>query len=1260
MPPIQFIQNNSCCTSLFIIRSIFVYVFLAGLFAGCSRHSELEWIDEGHYRWAEVTPGYFGSDGFRQLKPSKTNIRFNNYLEIDDIAKNRHYLNGSGVAAGDINGNGLVDLYFTGLTETNRLYKNLGGMKFKDITEEAGVLHKGYYSTGAVFADVNGNGHLDLIVTAMHGDNVLYLNDGTGKFKKSENSGLGPAKGSMTMALADITGNGFPDLYITNYKERSVKDMFTTRELEWGNILNEPLGSPYDEYTLVPPFDRHYMLVRHHGALAGVSELGESDELYLNRGGYFEKVTGTKAFFLDENGEPFGLQPDWGLTAKFQDINNNGLQDLYVCNDFHTPDRIWINQGDAPGDGSPPTFKAASWEAFRNLSFSCMSVDFSDINRNGYIDIFATEMLDPDHERRLRQAFSDEYLPVEPGQIERRPLYNRNSLYLQREDMTFAEISYLAGVEATGWSWATRFMDVNLDGYEDLIINTGYLYDILDIDGQIAMIQNRRNMDEHFVEFTGLVDPLYQQNKILRNNGDLTFSDVSTEWGFRDLDVSHGMAFADLNNNGTLDIIINRMNREAAIFENRTRAPRIAVRLIGEKPNTAAIGARIELYGAGIHQQKEITSGGDYLSGSDSKVTFAANPDNTNHEIHVNWPDGRRSVIASVKANRIYEIFQEKSAFTEGDPAHSAGVQIVNPLFREVEMHGKILHHETLFPDFEIQPFLPFKLSQAGPGVAWLDITGNGNDELLMASGRGGQLAILTRDRDGNFFSPNVEPLTKTARGDQTAIIGWKEDGKNRLLVGSANYEQGRPDVASVYIFNLHRDGTVVKDSIRGVFSSTGPLAAADITGNGYLDLFIGGHFKPGQYPVDADSRLMLNETGTFRFDAKNSPVLSGVGLVTGAVFSDFNGNGNPDLLISTEWGPLRLFENRDGKFVDITALMGLDSRTGWWKGVATGDFTNNGLPDIVAANIGINTPWQSEYRNPLRLYYGDLDGFGTVDMIEAYSGADGAYRPRRRLYKFQEQQMNLNRMGSHREFAQSTLREILGSRYEQTTYKEINTLEHMVFLNRGDHFEAISLPIEAQISAGFHVGVADLNNDGNEDIFLSQNFFAVRENQPRMDAGRGLVLLGDGEGNFTAMSGTDSGIKIYGEQRGAAFADFNGDGKTDLAVSQNAGILTVFQNMSANRGIRITLQGPPSNENAVGSAIRLIYDNGTAGPRREIQSGSGFWSQNSYTQVLGVGEHIAVSIEVRWFDGKTEEISIEQDKMDYTIFYSDSENIGQ
>jgi enediyne biosynthesis protein E4 len=293
---------------------------------------------------------------------------------------------------------------------------------------------------------------------------------------------------------------------------------------------------------------------------------------------------------------------------------------------------------------------------------------------------------------------------------------------------------------------------------------------------------------------------------------------------------------------------------------------------------------------------------------------------------------------------------------------------------------------------------------------------------------------------------------------------------------------------------------------------------------------------------------------------------------------------------------------------------------------------------------------------NPIRIYYSDLDGFGSMDIIEAYSDGRGEYLPKHRLYKFQEQQINLNHMGSHREFATATVRQILGERYEQTRYKEVNTLEHMVFINHGDSFEARPLPIEAQYSVGFHAGVADFDNDGNEDIFLSQNFFAVPPDIPRIDAGRGLVLLGDGQGGFRPLNGSESGVKVYGEQRGAAFGDFDQDGKIDLAVSQNANELKIFRNQTDNQGIRVTLQGPPSNRNGVGSEIRLLYDEGEAGPLRTIQSGSGYWSQNSYTQVLGIGPNDPVAIDVRWFDGTRQSVPIETGKIDYLIIHPDYE----
>lgn len=1228
-----------------------VLLLTIGLLLGCSSSTELEWNQEEHYRWAEVTIGFWGDTGFELMEPSQTNIEFENQMTDEMVAENRHYLNGSGVAAGDIDNDGLVDLYFAGLASSNRLYKNVDGMKFEDITDQTGLALDDYYSTGAVFADINGDRHLDLLITTIYKEILLFMNDGKGNFSRNRESGLGSADGSTTMTLADIDGDSDLDLYVAKYKEKSVKDIYTTKELEWNNILNEPYSEQQQTgpFTLTPPFDKHYQLfMTEDNRLAGVAETGEVDELYLNRGGNFEKITDTKNVFLDEEGNPYGLQPDWGLTAKFQDLNGDGLPDLYVCNDFFTKDKVWINQGNG-------IFKAIKWSAIRNLSFACMGVDFSDINRDEELDIFTAEMLSPEHEQRLRQMGSDDPQPNRSELMESRPTYNRNSMYLRREDDTYAEIAYLSGVEASGWSWDATFMDINLDGYQDLLINNGYLYQILDMDAQMEMIQQGRNMDEHFVEFMRKAPPLNLQNKILMNNGDLTFQDRSSEWGFTDPDISHGMAVADLNNDGALDLIQNRMNKKAAIYRNMSQASRITVRLTGQPPNTYGIGAKIRLEGGPVTQEQEINGGGDYLSGSEPVAMFAAAKGNANHTIKVTWPDGSQSQIDNVRANRIYEIDQSGAesfdAITENEPQKMTG----QSAFKDVSERIGHLHHEDPFNDFELQPLLPIRLSQFGPGVAWIDLDRDGDDDLIISSGKGGTMGAFENVGDGTFRPLNSGPFDATAPGDQTAIIGWGTEQGTHLLLGSANYEQGTPRVPAAFIYHFKNIETYESETLSN-YSTTGHLAASDYDGDGDLDLFLGGRFVPAHYPRNASSRLFTNEQGTFVVDQVNSRKLSEIGQVTGAVFMDFDRDGDQDLLISREWDSIILMENENGTFNDISQDVGLASYRGWWNGISTGDFNNDGLPDIVATNWGLNSPYQLEEDNTLRMYYEDFNRDQRVDIIEAYTDENDKYVPRRRLYHFGSIPTIANKMRSYGQFADATLEGIFGNQLSQIPYKEINTLRHMLFINTGaTGFEARPLPIESQFTAAFYAGVADYDNDGNEDLFLSQNFFSVPSQVPRLDAGRGLWLKGDGEGNLTVVPGSRSGIKIYGDQRGAAFSDFNRDGKVDLSVSQNGAQTKLFLNQVEKTGYRITLIGPPENLDGVGSGIRLQYSNGGKGPVRVVENGSGYWSQNSYTQIMGAEADVK-SIEVTWFDGSQQSVTVQDGEMNYIISYNPDE----
>jgi enediyne biosynthesis protein E4 len=1203
------------------------------LFAGCKSNNDLYWIVGDGYHYAELRTSWFGSAGFELVNQSETDISFTNTVTMDGLLRNRHYMNGSGVAVADINGNGLVDIYFASLEGPNKLYENLGNFRFRDITEEAGVAHSGFNSTGVVFADVTGNGFPDLLISSMTEGNSLYTNDGTGKFTLKEDSGLGRSNGAHTMALADVNGNGFLDLYITNYRDRSVKDIYTEEAItnEKTNLI---IG---DSISIIPEFQDYFGIINIDGNPIRV-EKGAKDELFLNQGDGTFLLADDMSFFFDENDKPVGLFEDWGLTATFADVTGNGLPDIYVANDFWTPDRFWINRGDG-------TFRLIKNEAIRSMSFSAMGVDVSDINRDGNVDIMVTEMFSTNHNRRMRQTSQSIV------NSEGRALNNQNSVFLNRGDGTFAEIANYSGLYASDWSWATYFLDVNLNGYEDLIITNGYLNDYLDMDTQFRLNEMRNRglpiLRDGIFEYP----ELKITNNIFKNNGDLTFENVSNEWGFDIEDISLGMALADFNNDGTMDLVINRMNDPAIIYRNTTNAPRIAVRLNGKSPNTSGIGAKITLEGTGVEQTKQMRSGGNYNSGSQEQVVFAADKRNRNHRIIVEWPGGSVSTIDGVRANRIYIIDEEFSVHETGN-ANVSNQRNSEPLFADISSVIAHIHYEDPFDDAIYQPLKPMEMNRLGPGAAWIDITKNGLDDLLIATGKGGTLAFYENSGGGFLNRTELQPLTNTANGDQTALLSWSENDVLKIAVGKANLEQHRPTVPSAYIFTVEGMEVVDIDTIPGIYSTTGPLAAADINGNGRVDLFIGGRFVPTIYPRDADSRIFLNQDNGFVPDDDLNEFFKELGLVTGALFADFTGNGFQDLLVSREWGSLLLFANENGKFRDITSETGLDTYKGWWQGITIGDFTNNGLPDIVASNIGRNTPYQITGGYGPRMYYDDINWDGRLNIIEGYFDEKmSSFVPRRRLHDFSSIPTILQQVRSHTEYSEADLNTIFGVDFDEIPFKEINTLEHMVFLNDGETFTAKPLPVKAQLAAAFHVGVSDVDNDGNEDLFISQNNFLFPGYVPRSDAGRGLILKGDGTGNFTPLTGIESGIIIYGEQRGAAFSDFNRDGKTDIVVTQNQGETRFFVNQAEKKGITVKLKGSESNPDAIGSSVRLVYPDGSKGPKRWVLTASGYWSQNSKSQVLGYHEW-PDQVEVIWPDGTRTSVAIEDGKWYYEIGY--------
>lgn len=1213
------------------------------LMSCCHQARGREWHTEKGGRWADLQVGQSGRTGFTLLTAAQTGVAFTNQLDELAAATNRVLLNGAGVAVGDFNNDGHVDLFFGGLTSSNVLYQNLGNWKFRDVTKEAGIVIANRYCRGAVFADLNGDDWLDLLVSTVGSGVLCYINAGNGTFaERTQPAGTGSRHGSTTLTLADIDGNGTLDLYIGNNRAEDIRDR--------GRVdLHLVKGQ-----VVVPPTLKDRIVVRDGQIL----EYGEPDQLMLNDGkAHFTPVSWIDGRFLDEDGKRLTQPPlDWALTVAFRDLNADGAPDIYVCNDFWTPDRIWVNNGQG-------SFRALDRLAMRSMCGSSMGVDFADIDRDGHLDFIVADMLSRDLRLRRRQLPADKIPPRVIGAIEDRPQILRNTLFHSRGDGTYEEIANFAGVTATEWSWQPMFLDIDLDGFEDLLIVTGHAHDVQDMDAEREIRSRQRSwkgftnaverqkaftmeLMTHMRLYPRLETPIFA----FRNSGRLTFDDMTPGWGTGQRGVHHGMALADLDEDGDIDFVVNNLEMAAGVYRNDTTAPRVAVRLKGLAPNTRGIGAKITMLNGAVRMQsQEVVAGGRYLSGSDTTRTFAAGSLEREMALQVEWRSGKRSVINGVRANRIYEVDEagadpagskprpDQSPDAARSLAAAGGAQPQFPIFEDVSHLIQHVHVESPSDDFGRQGLLPRRLSQLGPGVAWFDLDGDGWEDLIIGSGRGGTPAVFMNDRKGGFVPHRQLPLTQPVTRDQTAIVGWRTaGGPSGLLMGSANYEDGSPAGAAVLQYDVSKGK--IDDSLPGQASSTGPLALADFDGDGDLDLFVGGRSVAARYPEPASSVLLTNSGGTWKLDAENSKTLSAIGMVSGAVWSDLDGDGKPELVLACEWGPVRVFKNRaPNKLQEITSQLGLDRLLGFWNSVTTGDLDGDGLLDIVAGNWGLNSDYaQPTAEHPVRLYFGDLHSAGAVDLIETvYDEPLKGFAPRRRLDVLSKALPSLQAaFATYRQYSEANIETVLRPWQSRVQQLEVTTLATTVFFNRTNRFEARALPFEAQLSPAFAINVADFDGDGHDDLFLSQNFFANEPETPRLDGGRGLLLRNDGKGDFKAVAGRESGIKVYGEQRGAATADYDHDGRPDLVVTQNGAATRLLRNVGGQPGLRVRLIGPPGNPDAVGASVGLIFPS-RRGPIRELHAGSGYWSQDGAVATLSAPEK-PEQLWVRWPGGKT------------------------
>lgn len=1151
--------------------------------------------------------------GFTRLQPSELGILWTNQCSPARYSKRQNLMNGAGVALGDYDRDGLCDLYFCNREGSNALYRNLGNWKFTNVTDTAGVAAAHLISSGALFADLNGDGFLDLHVTSFLGPDALFLNRGDGTFTNViATAGASTAGGATSSAAADLDNDGWLDLYITRFAvEALVRDgsAIVTRTVGGRPVVTGRAARRIQIFN------------------GKLYEIGEPDVLLLNKGGtHFQSLVWNERF-VDEEGQALTeAPPDLGFAVQLRDVNGDGAPDIYVCNDFQTPDRCWLNDGTG-------RFRAMPTLDLRNMSYASMGVDFADIDRDGFLDFYTVEMLPRDPLRHLSHLVRGADPDLRhSGNPRFRDGFARSILAWNRGDNSYGEIAWFAGVATSDWAWTPIFLDVDLDGYEDLLISTGYPHDVNDLDvaggagrGEGRSISAAASFKDRLLQYPPLAAP----HVAWRNRGDLTFEDHSTNWHFNFRVVTHGMALGDLDNDGDLDVVGNSFNRSPLICRNESRAPRVAVRLNGRAPNTHGTGARIRVETATLPtQEQEMLTGGRYVSCDQHQRTFAAGRAGNPLTIEVRWRNGAITRIPRAEPNFIYEI-EEKEAtnpLATTPPGTNAPA-----LFMPVPFPGGPVHSDPPFDEFRGQSLLPWRQAYQGPGVAWFDMDGDGVDELFVGNGRGSRASMIRIEGRKDDLRISHSTLGQPLADDGLGILGCRlSRQEGGVFLAVARYEELKGERGPVEFFTSTPRPPPISPSLSRMTFSPATLAAGDIDQDGDIDLVIPGRLKAGRYPEPADTVVLRNDDGVLVPDAEASAALEKIGLVTGAIFTDLTGDGHQELVLACEWGMVRVFRWKKGRPMELTKDLGLDAWRGIWQGLTAADFDGDGRMDLAIGNWGRNSYQQRGPDGPWWLHYADFDGDGHDSIIETYLdpslGRETPVRPRDILA--QELPWLPARFPTHAAFARAPIPQILGDAGPQCRSVEANLLDSIVLLNRTNHFALVRLPREAQWTPIFGFAAADFDGDGDEDLFCAQNFFRPRDEEDRMDAGKGLLLINDGKAMFHPAPARQSGIAIFGEQRGAAVCDFDRDGRPDLAVTQNSGPLVLLRNTSATPGLRVEVRGSETNPGGFGAQVR-IRSEGWTSPLREIRAGNGRLSQDSAVLVIAPRNR-AQEVEVR------------------------------
>jgi hypothetical protein len=1168
---------------------------------------------------------------FVDLPSSVTGVEFTNQwpTQFDPGMQNSFISAGIGVA--DFNNDGLVDFFAARKSDGGRLYQNVGDFKFRDVTEEWGLKLGNMWSSGVTFADVNNDGHVDLFLCGNQCPNRLFINYGDRFVDKTKEFGLEFSGASVVMTFADYDRDGDLDAFLLTNRVPQERPPFRAKKSANG-VPQIPPGLRENTYLMKHPNGKYIKL-----------PAGQFDHLYRNDGSKFVEVS---------NVAGIGQQPYFGLSATWWDYNNDGWPDLYVANDFMGPDHFFKNNG--PNEDGVVTFSDVTKTSVPHTPWFSMGADMADINNDGLFDLLASDMAGSNHYRdklsmgAMSGPDSRAWFLNWPTP----PQYMRNSLYLNSGTDRFMEAANLAGLATTDWTWTVRFSDFDQDGWEDVYFTNGmsrdwFNGDVLAESHRILNVKGKEAANNYWFK-----QPKFDlENLVFKNKGDLKFENVSSKWGLDHKGVSTGGATGDFDGDGDLDLIVNGYDEPLKIYRNDVSTGNaIKLKLVGRKSNRSAIGTRVELQTMvadnTMTQVRFNNSNQGFMSCSEPVVHFGIGDGETVDQVSITWASGVVQQLTDLAANQTYTITEPETGSAETKKPTTP------PMFRVADsvLPDDLNSREFAFDDFELQPLIPNKYSQLGPGMAWSDVDGDGDEDCFVGGSKSMEGNLLINE-GGKLKRRQQECFRLDRDAEDMGVLFFDADGDGDedlyVVNGSVEARVAKDNYQHRLYLN---DGTgnfesATTERLPEIQISGSCVTAADFDRDGDLDLFVGGRIMPGEYPLPPASMILINEHGKFSDQTTSlAPALREVGMVTSAIWTDVNSDSWIDLVVTCEWGTVNFFINDEGQFRDATEESGLAKISGWFNSISGGDIDGDGDTDYVVGNVGLNTKYKATPDKPELMFFGNFDDSEKRNIIEA-KYENGVCLPRRGLGCTSSAIPIVKKnLPTYHEFALSSLTEIYQeSALDEALRFEANQLESLVLINQSTtdkvSFSVEPLPRVAQISPIFGTTLIDIDGDRFLDLIVAQNFFGPQRETGNMDGGVSMLLKGTGDGKFQPVWPNQSGIAIPDDAKSLTVVDLNQDHRPDLLFGINNGTHEYLENSSSEPTPRsLRLVGPTGNRKAIGSRIRLVYEDGSS-PLLEVYAGSGYLSQSSTELFLSLSDQLK-EIEVSWPDGSNQSVS--------------------